>query len=333
MKTNHLASFIHGFLQDFLIVQKGFSPHTVLSYRDTIKMFLVFAATRNKKSVTNLTLSDLSPAISVKFLDHLETKRGNSRQTRNNRLACLHSFFRYVAGHDPRAFEQCQRILIIPFKRTKSSPIEYLERKEVKAILEAVDRTTQNGYRDYTLFSFMYNTGARVDETVRLTPRSFQLQRPFQVRFSGKGAKERLCPLWPETVKLLRALFRQKGLDAQSNSPVFTNRRGEALTRHGVRYLLNKYVKIATTNCPSLKEKCIHPHSIRHATAMHMLQAGVDINSIRAWLGHANLKTTNRYAEHDLEMKRKLLEKYLPSSKAYRPWKKNRDILEWLESL
>lgn len=333
MRTNDLAQYIRGFLQEFLTIQKGFSPNTVLSYRDTLKLFLLFSAARKKKRVTDLIFTDLSPAMVTQFLGHLEEKRGNSRQTRNIRLACLHSFYRYVAGCDPTVFENCRSIQAIPFKRIKSASIEYLERKEVKAILEAVDRTKRNGCRDYTLFSFMYNTGARVDETIRLTPRSFQLERPYHVRFHGKGAKERLCPLWPETVKLLRCFFRQKGLDLKSSFPVFTNHQGRALTRHGVRYLLNKYVKIAAKDCPSIKEKHVHPHSIRHSTAMNMLQSGVDINTIRAWLGHTNLSTTNRYAEHDLEMKRKVLEKHLPSRKVYRPWKKNKDILEWLESL
>lgn len=333
MNKNNLGTYIRGFLQDYLTIQKGFSRHTILSYRDTFKLFLVFSASRKKKSVTDLTLSDLCPTMVYRFLDHLEEKRCNSRQTRNVRLACLHSFFRYVAGHEPVVFENCQRILAIPFKKIKSSTIEYLEHKEVKAILEEIDRTTPDGYRDYTLFSFLYNTGARVEETVRLTPQSFQLERPFQVRFVGKGAKERLCPLWPETVRLLRYFFKQRGLYPDSDAPVFTNHRGQALTRHGVRYLLNKHVKIASTRCSSLKGKHVHPHTLRHSTAMNMLQSGVDINTIRAWLGHANLVTTNRYAEVNLEMKRKVLEKYLPVSKANRPWKQNQDILEWLESL
>jgi site-specific recombinase XerD len=331
---NKLSSYLRDFLQEYLPLQKGFSRHTVLSYRDTIKLFLTFSADRQKKSVTDLTIADLGAAMVVDFLDHLEKKRENSRQTRNIRLACLHTLFRYLARHDPLIFDHCQRVLAVPFKRTQSSAVEYLEGDEIKAILQAVDRSTSDGCRYYTLFYFMYNTGARVAEVINLPARALQLERPFQVRILGKGAKERLCPLWPDTAKLLRALLKQRGLDTHANDPVFINHRGRPLTRHGIRYLLNKYVLLASKDCPSLMRKHIHPHSIRHTTAMHLLQSGVDINTIRAWLGHTNLETTNRYAEINLEMKRKVLNNYLPIPNPDKhPWKQNSDILQWLESL
>ncbi len=336
MKSNNkLSSYIHGFLQEYLILQKGFSRHTVLSYRDTIKLFLNFSATSKKRPVTDLTIADLGAAMVVDFLDYLEKERDNSRQTRNIRLACLHSFFAYLIRHDPLIFDHCQRVLVIPFKRTgESTVVEYLERDEMQAILEAVDRSTQDGSRYYTLLYFLYNTGARVQEVIDLPAKAFQLQRPFQVRFRGKGAKERLCPLWSDTVKLLHSLLKQRGLDPQSNTPVFVNHRGQPLTRHGIRYLLNKYVQLASKNCPTLQGRHIHPHSIRHTTAMHLLQAGVDINTIRAWLGHTKLETTNRYAQINLEMKRKVLDNYLPVPKTNKhPWKQNPDLLQWLDSL
>lgn len=159
MKTLDLATHIHGFLQDYLTLQKGYSRHTILSYRDTIKLLLIFCAAHKKKPVTRLTFTDLKQTMIVDFLDHLEKQRGNSSQTRNIRLACIHSFFRYLATHEPFLFDHCQRILAIPFKRVQISPAEYLEREEIKAILKSVDRTTPDGYRDYTLLSFMYNTG------------------------------------------------------------------------------------------------------------------------------------------------------------------------------
>lgn len=334
MKTNHLSTYIRSFLEDYLTLQKDFSRNTILSYRDTIKLFLTFNAVERKKSVTDLTLGDLSPKMVIHFLQHLEKKRANSKQTRNIRLACLHSFFRYLANREPLISEHCQRILAIPFKRNLSSSIvEYLEREEMKAILQAVDCRNLDGYRNYTLFFFMYNTGARVGEVVSLYVRALQLERPFQVRFRGKGEKERLCPLWPETVRLLRSLFKQRGVDSKSDAPVFVNHRGQCLTRYGVRYLLDKYVQIAARKCPSLKGKHIHPHSIRHTTAMHLLQSGVDINTIRAWLGHAHLETTNRYAEINLEMKRKALDNYLPITKTKTLWKPSQQLLQWLESL
>jgi site-specific recombinase XerD len=209
-----------------------------------------------------------------------------------------------------------------------------LEGDEIKAILQAVNRSTSDGCRYYTLFYFMYNTGARVAEVIDLPARALQLERPFQVRILGKGAKERLCPLWQDTAELLRTLLKQRGLDTHADDPVFINHRGRPLTRHGIRYLLNKYVLLAAKDCPTLRRKHIHPHSIRHTTAMHLLQSGVDINTIRAWLGHTNLETTNRYAEINLEMKREVLNNYLPVSNPDKhPWKQNSNLLQWLESL
>ena len=332
-KTNHLAIYLQSFLQEYLTLQKGCSPHTILSYRDTIKLLLIFIADDKKKPLTRVRIADLSPETIVRFLKNLEEKRGNSAQTRNIRLACLHSFFGYLAHREPFLLDQTSRILAIPFKRTTSFATEYLEREEMKAILKAVDQKRPDGYRDYTLFSFMYNTGARVGEVISLSVRALHLERPFQVRFRGKGAKEHLCPLWPETVGLLRTLLKQRQVHPTCDAPVFVNHRGESLTRHGVRYLLSKYVQIAVKTCPSLKGKHVHPHTIRHTTAMHLLQSGVDINTIRAWLGHAHLETTNRYAEIDLEMKRKVLDNYLPISKGRSSWNPDQGLLQWLESL
>lgn len=334
MTADNLPIFIRRFLQDHLTLQKGCSRHTVLSYRDTIKLLLTFAAARKKTSVARLTLADLTPGLVVAFLEHLEKERGNSVSTRNIRLACVRSFFRFIADHDPLAFEQCRRILVIPFKRAGRSAVQYLDREEMSAILEAPDCASPGGRRDRALFSFMYNTGARVQEVLDLRANAVQLERPYQARILGKGGRERLCPLWPHTVKLLRSLLTQRGLDATANAPVFVNRRGQPLTRSGVRYLLAKYVRIAAGRCASLKRKQrIHPHVIRHTTATHLLRSGVDINTIRAWLGHVSLETTNRYAELDLDTKRKVLQRYLPIGKAGRSWKRNGKLLEWLESL
>lgn len=333
MKTDNLGAYIYGFLQDYLTLQKGFSQHTILSYRDTIKLFITFSVDQNKKSVADLTLFDFEPTVMTQFLDYLEKERGNSRQTRNIRLACLHSFSRYLANHEPLIFNNCQRILGIPFKRTSQHTVDYLEREEVNAILEAVDCTTLDGCRDYTLFSFMYNTGARVQEVISLPAKALKLDRPSQALFMGKGRKERLCPLWSKTASLLRSLLKQRGIDPKADVSVFVNHKGERLTRHGIRYLIKKYVQIASRNYPSLKGKNVHPHTIRHTCAMHLLQAGVDINTIRAWLGHVNLETTNRYAEINLDMKRKVLDNYLPIGKTNKHWKRSQQLIAWLESL
>jgi len=332
--TNHLATYIRSFLQDYLVLQKGYSQHTVLSYRDTIKLLLRFAADRKDVAVTHLTFDDLEPNLMIAFLDHLEKERGNAPSTRNIRLACIHSFVGFVADRDPLLFEQCQRILMLPFKRTASAPVQYLERDEMSAVLKAAAGDHRNGCRDHALFLFMYNTGARVQEVITLRVDALQLERPYQVRILGKGNKQRICPLWPDTVKDFRSLLAERRPEGKTNISVFANRRGESLTRYGVRYLLAKCVRTAAESCPSLKRKLdVHPHTIRHTTAMHMLQSGVDINTIRAWLGHVRLETTNRYAEINLAMKRKVLEKYSSSAKAARPWRSDEKLLEWLESL
>lgn len=333
MDNNNLAFYIQNFLQDFLTLQRGYSPNTILSYRDTIKLFLMFSSDDKKIPVTDLRLSDLTQETVFDFLEHLEKQRNNSIQTRNIRLACIHSLFCYVARQDPSLINQCQGVLAIPFKRTPVSRAEYLEQAEIKALLTAIDRSKPDGHRDYTLLSLMYNTGARVAEVINLNVSALHLKKPYQVCISGKGKKTRLCPLWPYTVNLLRSLLKQRGVPLTSDMPVFLNHRGEVLTRYGVRYLINKYVQIAGENCPSLLGKRIHPHTIRHSTAMALLNSGVDINTIRAWLGHTRLETTNRYAEIDLKMKRKVLDKYLPVAKTERPWKENKNLVQWLESL
>ena len=331
--NNNVSTYIHNFYQGHLKLN-GSSQNTIWSYRDTIKLLFKFSAAKNKKSADDLNFDDLNPDMIVDFLDHLEKERNNAIQTRNNRLSCIHSFFRYVYSHDPLVFNKCYRILTIPFKRTvKKSTIKYLEVDEMKAIFYAIDCRRLNGYRDYTLFMFMCNTGARVQEVISLPPKNVRLEKPFEVKLQGKGEKERICPLWPETARLLHLLIKQRKLIAQSDDSIFVNQKGNPFTRHGIRYLLNKYVKVAAKSCPSLKQKCIHPHTLRHSCAHALLKAGVDINTVRAWLGHVNIETTNEYAKLDPEMMRQVLNNYVSMGKGKRPWKENKKLMDWLTSL
>ena len=256
--------------------------------------------------------------------------------TRNVRLAAIHAFFRYCAAEEPMHVEQCQRVLAVPFKRSRSRPIEYFDYHEVEAILANVDRTTADGHRDYVLVATMFNTGARVQEIVALCVHDLQLEALPQVRLYGKGRKERLCPLWPQTADLLRALLAERGRDVPVDQPIFRNHRGGRLTRFGVRYLLGKYCARAKVGTPTLATKRLHPHSMRHSTAVHLLRAGVDITTISHWLGHASVTTTNRYATVDLDMKRKAIEQARPTDfGAPGPalWRTDASVLEWLESL
>ncbi len=280
--NDHLANYIRAFLQDYLVVQKGYSRHTVLSYRDTIKLLLHFAAERKSVGVTDLTFGDLAQDTVTAFLGHLQTTRSNGASTRNIRLAGIHSLFAFVAERDPMLFEQCQRILRVPFKRAAATPVEYFERQEMAAVLKAAASDDRNAGRDHALFLFMYNTGTRVQEVIDLRVEALQLERPYQARIIGKGNKARICPLWLDTAKVLRDLLSKRGIEGTPDAPVFTNNRGDRLTRYGVRYLLAKHVRVASESCHSLKgRRRIHPHCIRHTMAMHMLQAGADINTVR----------------------------------------------------
>ena len=299
-------------------------------------LLLRFVATRSQRSVLELDLDDLGPQPILAFLQYLECDRHNSVATRNVRLAAVHAFFRYCAMEYPARLEHCQRVLAVPFKRTGSRPVEYLEHEEIDAILGAVDRRTVDGRRDYALLATMFNTGARVQEIVVLSVADLRLDAPAQVRLHGKGRKERVCPLWSQTADLLRSLLAERDRELQSDEPVFRNHRGMRLTRFGVRYLLQKYCTRAQATVPALRAKRLHPHSMRHSTAVHLLRAGVDIVTISQWLGHASVTTTHRYATVDLDMKRQALAKARPTASTTAGpalWRTDASVLEWLEAL
>jgi len=315
---------------------RGLSPNTLLSYRDAIKLLLTFLAEHYGCHVIDLDFPNITPQAVLAFLDHLESLRGNSAATRNMRLAAIHSFARFVASSYPEHLEQCQRLLAVPTKRATVRPVEYLEGLEIRAMLDSIELATAEGRRDRALLYTLFNTGARVQEVLDLRPADIQVEGPFQVLIRGKGRKERVCPLWPETADLIRELVRETGLAADSVERLFRNRRGEPLTRFGVRYLLQKYAQLGRTSAPTLAKRRVHPHLFRHSAAVHMLQAGVDLSSISNWLGHSGLETTNRYARIDLEMKRAAVAQAGPivdNSEPVNGWHNDDSILAWLESL
>lgn len=339
MKTafpNPLARALRDFFADHLPRLRGLSPHTVLSYRDSLRLLLCFVAARCERAVATLDVPDLEPQAILDFLHHLEHERQSTASTRNVRLAAIHAFFRYLGAHDPERLEQCQRILGVPFKRARARPVEYLAYEELTAVLGTIDRATAAGRRDYALLATMFNTGARVQEILDLRISDLQLQRPFQVRLVGKGRKERLCPLWPQTAQVLGEWLEERRVDPRSEERLFLNHRREPLTRFGVRYLLAKYGTRAQTAAASLAGKRLHPHTLRHSTAAHLLKAGVDLSTISHWLGHASLTTTHRYATVDLDQKRQAIAKAKPIATASRTaavWRHDASILEWLEAL
>jgi site-specific recombinase XerD len=332
---NTLASTLRAFFTEYLPGLRGLSPHTVRSYRDSLCLLLRFAATQRRRPVAALDVEDLSVPVITAFLAHLEQTRHTTVTTRNVRLAAFHTFFRFLAAQHPDHVEQAQQILGVPFKRTRPRPVEYLEYDEIDHLLAAIDRTTPAGRRDYALLATLFNTGARVQELLDVRASALQLTAPFQIRLLGKGRKTRTCPLWPQTARLLRALCVERQLDLRSDAPVFVNHRGAPLTRFGVRFILAKHLRCAAQACPGLARKQLHPHSLRHSTAVHLLRSGVDLATIAHWLGHASINTTNRYTTIDLELKQQALARAQPirSRPSGAAWRRNTGVLEWLEAL
>lgn len=332
--VNLLGAIVRDYFTDHLPRLRGSSPHTIHSYRDSIVLLLRYVAEQRKVPVAALDLADLNTARILAFLSHLEDRRNNGVATRNVRLAAIHAFFRFVAARNPEQLDLAQRVIAVPFKRAPHRAIDYLEYEEIDSILRAIDRTTLQGTRDYALLATMFNTGGRVQEIVDLRVRDVQLIKPFQARLFGKGRKERYCPLWPETAAVLRSFCKQRKVELSPEAHLFVNHRDQPLSRFGVRYILSRCLDTASEAAPTLARKRLHPHSMRHSTAVALLKSGVDLSTISHMLGHASPTTTNRYAKVDLDMKRKAIAKVKPVSRKSRtPWARDRTILDWLESL
>jgi integrase/recombinase XerD len=334
--SKQLLKYVQAFFQQYLSAHRNLSPNTVLSYRDTLKLFLAFVMKQTGKHATNLALEDLQAEVILAFLDDIELTRHNSVASRNLRLAALRTFFRYLVTQDPLHAGQYQRIVAIPLKKRSRQVMEYLEISEVKALLETIDCKSASGRRDYVLLSLLYNTGARVQEICDLRVADLRLDTSPVVTITGKGRKTRHVPLWPETAGLLHNYIKERGISDCSQMKLFVNARGEPLTRFGIRHIIQEKVKQASEKCRSLTYKRISPHTFRHATAMHMLQSGVDLAVIKSWLGHVNLETTHAYVEIDLEMKRKALSTCTVvdnPEKLGHIIEQNKDVISWLESL
>lgn len=332
MKSS-LAALLHAFFHDWMGKQKNLSHHTVCSYRDTWKLFLRFVSERRRREIAELSLADLQAAEVLMFLEHLEKDRKVSVGTRNCRLAAIRSFFAFVAHREPLAIAQCAEIAHIPVKKRSRPAMCYMDAEEISAILREPDRSSLEGQRDHALLAFLYNTGARIQEALDVCPRAIRFESPAQVELLGKGRKSRICPLWPETTEVLKALLKRQPRPA--TEPIFVNRYGQPLGAAGVRFKLKQYVRAAARHVPSLATKRITPHIWRHSVGVQLVAAGVDVTVIRNWLGHVRLDTTNQYARANLETKRKALEQVDPTTRPGRPprWKRNPELLTWLDSL
>lgn len=334
MTTANLSSLISAFFVTHLAAERNVSPHTTLAYRDGLKLLLRFAADFHGRPVSRLRLEELTPSVLLAFLTHLESARRNSCRTRNARLAGIHSFFRYVLSCEPAYASLCQRVLAIPLKKTMRRVLGYFSAEEMAHLLAQVDRSTSEGERDYVLMALLYDTGARIQEILDLKPRDFRLTSPMFVQVTGKGRKQRLCPLLPQTSRLVAGFLAGQHPPLEVDRPLFRNRGGQPLTRHGANYLFNKYLAFARKTMPQLKRLDVSLHTIRHTKAIHLLQSGVPLISIKDILGHAHLKSTEVYVYTDLEMKRKALELSGSPSEPLSPRAEiSPDILSWLESL
>jgi site-specific recombinase XerD len=331
--SNSLLPLLHAYFHEWMAGQRSASRHTILSYRDTWRLFLRFVAERNHRDVAQLTLADLSDKQVLAFLDHLEKTCRRTITTRNCRLAALHSFFSFLADRDPLAAGQCAAILRIPNKRAPKRTGAYLEPEELEVLMDQPDRKTKLGERDHVLLALLYNSGARISEALQVRPIDIRLDPPTQVRLYGKGRKERICPLWPETAELLATFLKRN--PAGPDEAIFRNRYGNPLGTSGVRFRLKRYIQAAAQKVPRLSEKRVSPHTLRHTAAVHLVASGVDVTIIRDWIGHVSLDTTNIYAQANLETKRQALEKADGPlrPRAAPPWKRDADLLAWLDSL
>jgi integrase/recombinase XerD len=328
-----LANFIKRFFSHYLPTQKGLAVNTIMAYRDAIKLLLGYASDTLNKKVEHLGVEDINESLVLGFLDYLETTRGCSPRSRNARLAAIRAFFGFMAREQPTLLFLAQTIRTIPLKRTEHKTVDYLEEKEMQALLNALDLHSRTGVRDKALLLLLYNTGARVSEIVQLKLPDLRLDGVAQVKLLGKGKKYRSCPLWPETLEALRDYFKQRTAKDPTAQQIFLNANGSPVTRFGVRYIISQYAAKAQSQCPSLAAKTVTPHTLRHTTAMHLLREGNDINMVSYWLGHADINTTHIYVEIDMEMKRRLLQKtQAPAVKKPPPWQKP-DIVLWLNAL
>jgi site-specific recombinase XerD len=326
-----VGSLIQGFFVDHLRRHKQVSPQTVTAYRDTFRLLLGFLQATRGIAPASVRLADLDVSLILAFLDHLEQQRQNAVCTRNARLAAVRSFFRYVVLREPDALDLATRVLAIPNKRTNRRLVGYFTRPEMDALLAAPDRTTHAGRRDHALLLTMYSSGARVSEIATLRRAQVCLGTSPSIQLHGKGRIERAVPLWPRTARVLRGWFAEPG--DRADGVAFPDARGGPLTRHGVIYLLNQAVQRARSMCPSLTGKPASPHVIRHTTAMHLLQAGVDPATIALWLGHERLETTHMYVEADLAMKEQALGKLRPLGPGSQRFKADDALLSLLATL
>jgi len=339
MSAEDLGRVTYSFFLDYLTVQKGLRPASIRSYRDTLRLFLQFAASDAQRKVTRLTLQDLTFERVKAFLQYLEEDRKNHIPTRNQRLVALHTFFEYVARKVPEMLPVSEQVAAIPMKRTHSPETTFLEREEIASLLAQLPTAGRLALRERALFIFLYNTGARVQEVADIRIGDLDLDGSPRVRLHGKGDKWRTCPLWTETANLLKTLLQQRPMTDASGGAVFLSQNGTPLTRFGIYKIVRRHTDGLWQRRKGTNPRHLSPHIFRHTAAVHLLESGVEVNVIRNWLGHVSLETTNRYAEITTRMKEEALRACEPtdvSSPGYprKPvWRDDETLLTWLDSL
>jgi integrase/recombinase XerD len=339
MNKTQLGPIIFSFFEDYLKHQKGLRLLSIKSYRDTIQLFLHYISQISRCKITRLCISDLKAQHVVSFLKFLEDKRNNNVHTRNQRLAALRTFFEYLGYRLPEALQEAERVAAIPTKRTSPSETYFLERDEIELIFSHLPSQGKHALRDRTLLTLLYNTGARVQEIAELKVANLELIENPRIHLHGKGDKWRVCPLWKKTASLLLQLLHDENIEDKSKSPVFQSQKGQALTRYGIYKIVRKYTKHILKKKTDASVLKISPHTFRHTTAVHLLEAGVELNVIRGWLGPVSLETTNRYAEINLRMKEaamKMCDPPLNLNEGFprKPmWRDDSSLLDWLQSL
>lgn len=331
MSAADFPALLQAFFTDRLLKQRKASPHTVTAYRNTFRLLLRFAATRLGRAPSQLALTDLDATFLGEFLDHLERERGNCARSRNARLAALHAFFRYVAFVAPAHALLCQRVLAIPSKRFERGIVEFLADREIEALLAAPNTASWIGRRDRALLLVAVQTGLRVSELTALRRQDVTLGTGAHVRCLGKGRKLRCTPLRREVERILAAWLRER--TPEPDAPVFPSSRGGHMSEDAVERLVAKYVTMARRRCPSLDNKRITPHTLRHTAAMQLLQRGVDRSVIALWLGHESIETTQIYLHADLRLKEKALARTGSSGLVPRRFSPGDALLTFLEGL
>lgn len=325
------ATLVQQFFTDYLLTQRAMSPHTVASYRDAMLRLLDFAHERLGKAPTELRLVDLDPDLILAFLDHLEQQRNNTVHSRNLRLSALRAFWKFAARRDLTSLQAIEQALGVPMKRFERPMLGFLTREEMLAVI-GEPGNTWTSQRDHLLLTMLYNTGARVSEMIRVRVAEVVLDTAACVHLHGKGRKQRVVPLWKATAQEIRAWLRCNPM-LVNDAPLLPNRHGRAMTRANVNQRLNIAVIRAAEVHPTLTKRPISPHSIRHTTAMHMLQSGVAFNVIALWLGHESLTTTHRYVEADLAMKEKALARLQEPDVENPRYHPPDDLIQFLQAL